>query len=46
MLTGRGRRKVEIELLGGNLQIEWRESDGHVLMTGPATEVFSGEIEI
>jgi len=46
VLTGRGRRKVEIELLGGNLQIEWRESDGHVLMTGPATEVFSGEIEI
>jgi diaminopimelate epimerase len=46
VLTGRGQRKVEIELLGGNLQIEWRESDGHVLMTGPATEVFSGEIEI
>jgi len=46
VLTGRGRRTVEIELLGGNLQIEWRESDGHVAMTGPATEVFSGEIEI
>jgi diaminopimelate epimerase len=46
VLTGRGRREVEIELLGGNLQIEWREADGHVLMTGPATEVFSGEIEI
>ena len=45
-LTGRGQRRVEIELLGGNLQIEWRESDGHVLMTGPATEVFSGEIEV
>jgi diaminopimelate epimerase len=46
VLTGRGQRRVEIELLGGNLQIEWRDSDGHVLMTGPATEVFSGEIEV
>jgi len=46
VLTGRARRKVEIELLGGNLQIEWREADNHVALTGPATEVFSGEIEI
>jgi diaminopimelate epimerase len=46
VLTGRAQRKVEIELLGGNLQIEWREADGHVAMTGPATEVFSGEIEV
>jgi len=46
VLTGRARRSVEIELLGGNLQIEWRESDDHVAMTGPATEVFSGEIEV
>jgi diaminopimelate epimerase len=46
VLTGRGQRKVELELLGGNLQIEWREADGHVAMTGSATEVFSGEIEI
>ena len=30
-LTG---RKVTIELPGGPLQIEWRESDDHVLMTG------------
>lgn len=46
VLTGRGAREVEIELLGGNLQIEWRESDGHVYMTGPAAEVFSGEIDV
>lgn len=45
-LTERAPRRVEIELLGGNLQIEWRESDGHVYMTGPATEVFSGEVEV
>jgi diaminopimelate epimerase len=46
VLTGRGAREVEIELLGGNLAIEWRESDDHVYMTGPATEVFSGEIDV
>ena len=31
-LTG---RKATITLPGGDLVIEWRESDGHVLMTGP-----------
>jgi diaminopimelate epimerase len=46
VLTGRAQRTVAIDLLGGELQIEWRESDGHVLMTGGATEVFSGEIEV
>jgi diaminopimelate epimerase len=25
------------------LELEWREEDNHVHMTGPATEVFSGE---
>jgi diaminopimelate epimerase len=28
-------RKVQIDLPGGTLQIEWRDSDDHVLMTGP-----------
>lgn len=42
-LTGRADRRVTIELLGGELQLDWRESDGHVVMTGPAVEVFTGE---
>lgn len=42
-LTGRTERNVTIELLGGELDLEWRESDNHVLMTGPAVEVFTGE---
>jgi diaminopimelate epimerase len=46
VLTGRGRRTVALELLGGELAIEWSEADDHVYMTGAATEVFSGEIEI
>ena len=33
-LTG---RKVTVRLPGGPLQIEWRESDDHVIMTGPVT---------
>ena len=28
-------RKVTVTLPGGDLSIEWRESDDHVLMTGP-----------
>jgi diaminopimelate epimerase len=43
VLTGRTARKVLIHLPGGDLQLEWRESDNNVYMTGPATEVFSGE---
>lgn len=38
-------RKVEVLLNGGLIYIEWRESDGHVLMTGPVAYVFDGEIK-
>ena len=43
VLTGRTDRKVNIHLLGGDLELEWNETDGHVYMTGPAEEVFSGD---
>jgi diaminopimelate epimerase len=43
VLTGRTGREVTLKLRGGDLDIKWREEDGHVLMTGPATEVFTGE---
>jgi diaminopimelate epimerase len=42
VLTGRLARKALVHLPGGDLNIEWRESDNNVYMTGPATEVFSG----
>ncbi|NGQ97295.1 diaminopimelate epimerase [Brevibacillus sp. SYP-B805] len=42
ILSGKTERKVTVHLLGGDLEIEWRESDNHVYMTGPAAEVFSG----
>jgi diaminopimelate epimerase len=43
VLTGRTGRSILAHLPGGDLSLEWRESDNHVYMTGPATEVFSGE---
>ena len=43
-LTGRSGRTSQIVMDGGTLTIEWRESDNHVYMTGPATFVFDGEI--
>ena len=43
MLTGRAERRVLIHLRGGDLEIQWNEN-GHVFMTGPATEVFQGEL--
>lgn len=35
-----------IELLGGTLEIEWSKEDNHVYMTGPATTVFEGDLEV
>lgn len=37
-------RKIEVIADGGTLQLEWRESDDHVLMTGPVAYVFEGEL--
>ena len=31
---------------GGTLTIEWNQETRHVLMTGEATQVFEGEINI
>ena len=43
-LNGLTDRKVNIELLGGTLNIEWNETDNHIYMTGPAVTVFDGEL--
>ena len=45
-ITGRAGRRSQIVMDGGVLSIEWRESDNHVLMTGPAEFVFDGEIDV
>ena len=43
VLTGRTERKLLAHLPGGDLTLEWNEADNCVTMTGPATEVFTGE---
>ena len=44
--TGRADRQSHIIMDGGALDIEWRTTDHHVYMTGPAEFVFEGEIEV
>ena len=45
-LSGRTGRISDIVMDGGILHIEWRKSNNHVYMTGPAEFVFDGEIEM
>jgi len=46
VLAGKADRKITAHLDGGDLQLEWREADRCVYMTGPAVEVFSGQWDI
>jgi diaminopimelate epimerase len=41
----RAERKVVVTVPGGDLGIEWRESDDHVLMTGPVEFEFQGRFD-
>lgn len=43
-LNGMTGRSVLVHLPGGDLAIEWSVIDNHVYMTGPAVEVFSGDL--
>jgi diaminopimelate epimerase len=38
-------RRAHLQLDGGDLTIEWREGDGHVLMSGGAATAFSGLLD-
>ncbi|GAA6256003.1 diaminopimelate epimerase [Bacteroides sp. f07] len=44
-INGLAGRKSNIIMDGGTVIVEWDEASGHILMTGPATKVFDGEIE-
>jgi len=46
MLAGFTQTQVTLHLLGGDLEILWNQENGHVEMTGSATEVFHGEIAL
>jgi diaminopimelate epimerase len=43
VLTGRSGRTILAHLPGGDLTLEWPTDEGSVFMTGPATEVFTGD---
>lgn len=45
VLNKKTDRHVAVEVLGGELVIDWDEKSNHVFMTGPAEFVFDGEIE-
>jgi diaminopimelate epimerase len=42
---GRAARRVTVSLPGGELAVEWRESDDHVLMTGPVAYEHRGRFD-
>ena len=44
--TGRSPRTSTVRMDGGELHIHLRESDNHVLMTGPAETSFEGELNV
>lgn len=46
MMLGLTDDTVEVQLKGGSLLIHWNRENGHVFMTGPAVEVFHGEISV
>ena len=46
VLNDRTDPEAQIELLGGTLSIRWDRKADKLYMTGPAVEVFSGEIEL
>lgn len=46
ILNGLTEDQVTVKLLGGDLKIEWDREADRVYMTGPATVVFDGEIDI
>lgn len=46
ILNGKAEQEVTVRLLGGDLKIAWEGADAPVYMTGPATTVFDGEIQL
>jgi diaminopimelate epimerase len=44
VLNNKASRAATLHLLGGDLQVEWNEQTNHAFITGPAVEVFTGEL--
>lgn len=47
IINGYTKKQVTVKLLGGDLEIFWDGDESHsAFMTGPATKVFDGEVDI
>lgn len=46
VLNGKTKEQITVEVLGGKIDIHWDREENLVYMTGPATTVFEGEIDI
>ncbi|MBP5250533.1 MAG: diaminopimelate epimerase [Lachnospiraceae bacterium] len=46
VLNGLTDDEITVHVLGGDIRVKWDRENDRVYMTGPATTVFSGEIEI
>jgi len=46
VLNGKADREATVKLRGGDLKIAWADDDSDVFMSGPATTVFEGEIDV
>lgn len=46
VITGRTNRKVQVEQIGGILEVEWDENTGNMFMKGPSHTVFESEIDV
>jgi diaminopimelate epimerase len=42
VLNKKTGRKIKVKLIGGDLHLEWKESDNHIYLSGPAVEVYQG----
>jgi len=46
ILRGFAKDRATIVMDGGSLQIEWNKDNNHIYMSGPATTVFEGDIQL
>ncbi len=46
VLTGRTGRTLRTRVPGGDLEVAWPADDAEVMLTGPAAEVFTGEVPV
>lgn len=46
VLNGLTDQEITVKLLGGELSIQWDREENVVYMTGPATTVFEGEVDV